>query len=58
MVGINFIYSFIFATSQKSVTSFVLWQPLTVNGIWGGGSTSLLQEFFVKNIGILCAYDF
>ena len=58
MVGINFIYSFIFATSQKSVTSFVLWQPLMVNGNVGGGSTSLLQEFFVKNIGILCAYDF
>ena len=31
---------------------------LTVNGIWGGGSTPLLQDFFVKNIGILYAYDF
>ena len=24
----------------------------------GGGSTPLLQDFFVKNIGILYAYDF
>ena len=30
---------------------------LTVNGIWGG-STPLLQDIFVKNIGILYAYDF
>ena len=30
---------------------------LTVNGIWGG-PPPLLQDFFVKNIGILYAYDF
>ena len=31
-----------------------------LNGSWhlGGVSTPLLQDFFVKNIGILYAYDF
>ena len=34
-------------------------QILTVNGIWGGVvPPPLLQDFFVKNIGILYAYDF
>ena len=34
-------------------------KALTVNGIWGGVVPSpLLQDFFVKNIGILYAYDF
>ena len=34
-------------------------QSLTVNGIWGGVvPPPLLQDFFVKNIGILYAYDF
>ena len=33
------------------------WRLLTVNGIWGV-PPSLLQDFFVKNIGILYAYDF
>ena len=31
---------------------------LTVNGIWGVVPAPLLQDFFVKNIGILYAYDF
>ena len=31
---------------------------LTVNGIWGGGSTPPVARFFCEKIGNLYAYDF
>ena len=43
--------------SISRLSHMLIW-VLTVNGIWGGVPPPLLQDFFVKNIGILYAYDF